>query len=119
MGLSEGLRQSLERYLEQSAAELDDRGAEITFRGNELEAEIERLEAAETDLHEREKRVTELRPVQERGVDLVMRTCQSGVDQDVEFGHRRQFVANRHSPTGDAFRSGTGDVAAGQRPGAA
>jgi len=45
VGLSEGLRSSLERYLERSAAELDDRGAELTFRSNELESEIARLEA--------------------------------------------------------------------------
>jgi chromosome segregation ATPase len=66
MGLSEGLRHSLERYLERSAAELDDRGAELTFRSNEIESELERLEAAETDLREREQRVAELLPVQER-----------------------------------------------------
>jgi len=43
MGLSEGLRHSLESYLKKSAADLDERGAEITFRGNEVEFEIKRI----------------------------------------------------------------------------
>ena len=72
MGLSGGLRHSLERYLERSAAELDDRGAELTFRSNEIDFELERLKAVENDLREREKRVAELGPVQER-LDEAMR----------------------------------------------
>jgi chromosome segregation ATPase len=66
MGLNEGLRHSLERYLERSAAELDDRGAELNFRAHEITAELEQLEAVEADIRERERRVAELRPVQER-----------------------------------------------------
>src|ERR1044072_8983213 len=50
MGLSEGLRSSLESYLKKSAAELDERGAEITFRENEVEYELKRLETLEHEL---------------------------------------------------------------------
>jgi hypothetical protein len=57
MGLSEGLRHSLESYLKKSAADLDERGAEITFRENEVEFEIKRLETLETELNERTARV--------------------------------------------------------------
>src|SRR6188472_1140383 len=66
MGLSEGLRHSLESYLKKSAAELDDRGAEITFRENEVEYELKRLETLENELLERAARVEELRPQQEK-----------------------------------------------------
>ena len=50
MGLSEGLRHSLESYLKKSAADLDERGAEITFRENEVEYELKRLETLENEL---------------------------------------------------------------------
>lgn len=66
MGLSEGLRHSLESYLKKSAAQLDERGAEITFRENEVEYEIKRLETLEKELLERAARVDELRPQQEK-----------------------------------------------------
>jgi uncharacterized protein len=66
MGLSEGLRHSLESYLKKSAAELDERGAEITFRENEIEYEIRRLETLENALRERVDRVDELGPLQEK-----------------------------------------------------
>jgi DNA repair exonuclease SbcCD ATPase subunit len=66
MGLSEGLRHSLESYLKKSAAELDERGAEITFRENEVEYELKRLETLENELLERAARVEELRPQQEK-----------------------------------------------------
>ena len=66
MGLSEGLRHSLESYLKKSAAELDERGAEITFRENEVEYGLKRLETLENELTERAARVDELRPLQER-----------------------------------------------------
>ena len=66
MGLSEGLRHSLESYLQKSAADLDERGAEITFRENEVEYELKRLETLENELRERAARVDELRPVQEK-----------------------------------------------------
>jgi uncharacterized protein (DUF3084 family) len=74
MGLNEGLRHSLERYLERSAAELDDRGAELNFRATEITTEFEQLEAAEADLRQRERRVAELRPVQERLDEALRRT---------------------------------------------
>jgi uncharacterized protein (DUF3084 family) len=70
----------LERYLERSAAELDDRGAELTFRTNEIESELERLEAVETDLRERELKVAELGPVQER-LDDALRRALSGLEE--------------------------------------
>src|SRR5436309_2590206 len=73
MGLSEGLRHSLESYLAKSAAELDERGAEITFRGNEVEFELKRLETLENELRERAQRVDELRPLQERADDGLRR----------------------------------------------
>src|SRR4029453_19290174 len=66
MGLSEGLRHSLESYLKKSAAELDERGAEITFRENEVEYELKRLETLENELLQRAGRIEELRPQQER-----------------------------------------------------
>src|SRR3954469_24736937 len=80
MGLSEGLRHSLERYLERSAADLDDRGAELTFRTNEVESELGRLEALEADLRQREQRVSELGPVQER-LDEGLRRALTALDE--------------------------------------
>jgi chromosome segregation ATPase len=80
MGLSEGLRHSLERYLERSAADLDDRGAELTFRTNEVESELGRLEALEADLRQREQRVAELGPVQER-LDEALRRALTALDE--------------------------------------
>jgi chromosome segregation ATPase len=74
MGLSEGLRHSLESYLKKSAADLDERGAEITFRENEVEFEIKRLETLEIELNERSARVEELRPQQERADEALRRT---------------------------------------------
>src|SRR3954463_11754391 len=74
MGLSEGLRHSLESYLKKSAADLDERGAEITFRENEVEFEIKRLETLENELTERAARVEELRPQQERADEALRRT---------------------------------------------
>jgi uncharacterized protein (DUF3084 family) len=73
MGLSEGLRHSLESYLKKSAAELDERGAEITFRENEVEYELKRLETLENELLERTSRVDELRPQQERADEALRR----------------------------------------------
>jgi chromosome segregation ATPase len=80
MGLSEGLRHSLERYLERSAADLDDRGAELTFRTNEVESELGRLEALEADLRQREQRVAELGPVQDR-LDEALRRALTALDE--------------------------------------
>src|ERR671922_2108692 len=80
MGLSEGLRHSLERYLERSAAELDDRGAELTFRTNEIDSELARLEAVEADLLRREQRVAELGPVQEK-LDEALRRAVAALDE--------------------------------------
>src|SRR3954466_3397053 len=74
MGLSEGLRHSLESYLKKSAADLDERGAEITFRENEVEFEIKRLETLENELTERAARVEELRPQQQRADEALRRT---------------------------------------------
>jgi len=73
MGLSEGLRHSLESYLAKSAAELDERGAEITFRENEVEYELKRLETLEQELTERAARVDELRPLQEKADETLRR----------------------------------------------
>jgi DNA repair exonuclease SbcCD ATPase subunit len=73
MGLSEGLRHSLESYLKKSAADLDERGAEITFRENEVEFEIKRLETLENELNERAARVEELQPQQERADEALRR----------------------------------------------
>jgi chromosome segregation ATPase len=80
MGLSEGLRHSLERYLERSAAELDDRGTELTFRTNEVESELERLQAVEADLRERERKVSEVGPAQER-LDEALRRALSALEE--------------------------------------
>src|SRR6188472_471538 len=73
MGLSEGLRHSLESYLKKSAAELDERGAEITFRENEVEYELRRLETLESELRERTARIEELRPQQARAAESLRR----------------------------------------------
>ena len=81
MGLSEGLRHSLESYLKKSAAELDDRGAEITFRENEVEYELKRLETLENELLERAARVEELRPQQEKA-DEGLRRALGVVEHD-------------------------------------
>jgi len=43
MGLTNKLRDSLEGYLAKSAAELDERGAELAQRATELEAEQDQL----------------------------------------------------------------------------
>jgi chromosome segregation ATPase len=80
VGLSEGLRSSLERYLERSAADLDDRGAELTFRSNELESEIARLEALETELQARERHAAELGPLQE-SMDEALRRALATLDE--------------------------------------
>src|SRR4029450_12085395 len=78
MGLSEGLRHSLESYLKKSAAELDERGAEITFRENEVEYELKRLETLENELLQRAGRIEELRPQQERADEALRRTRGTG-----------------------------------------
>src|SRR5512133_346151 len=74
MGLSEGLRHSLESYLKKSAAELDERGAEITFRENEVEYEIKRLETLENELRERAQRVETLGPAQAKADEGLRRS---------------------------------------------
>src|SRR3954469_17605502 len=73
MGLSEGLRHSLESYLKKSAADLDERGAEITFRENEVEFEIKRLETLENETKKGAPRVEDLQPQQERADEGVRR----------------------------------------------
>jgi hypothetical protein len=77
MGLSEGLRHSLESYLKKSAADLDERGAEITFRENEVEFELKRLETLENELLQRSARIGELRPQQEKAEDALKRSLGS------------------------------------------
>jgi hypothetical protein len=74
MGLSEGLRHSLESYLKKSAAELDERGAEITFRENEVEYELKRLETLENELRDRAQRVEELAPAQAKADEGLRRS---------------------------------------------
>ena len=97
MGFSEGLRSSLERYLERSAAELDDRGAELTFRANEIGTEIERLEAAEADLREREKRVADLRPAQEQAEEALRRALATLEERAIALAEKAGELRERTS----------------------
>ena len=101
MGLSEGLRHSLESYLKKSAAELDERGAEITFRENEVEYELKRLETLENELLRRAARIEELRPQQERADEALRRALgtvartRAGESDRADLGD-----THRHRPSG-------------------
>ena len=94
MGLSEGLRHSLESYLKKSAAELDDRGAEITFREHEVEYELKRLETLENELLERAARVEEL-PLDMAEVLVVL-------EAGVSVCERQAVLALERAPTYDS-----------------
>jgi DNA repair exonuclease SbcCD ATPase subunit len=85
----------LERYLERSAAELDDRGAELTFRTNEIQSELDRLEAVEADLRGREQRVAELGPVQEKLDDALRRALAAIDDRSLRLAEKAGELRER------------------------
>jgi DNA repair exonuclease SbcCD ATPase subunit len=73
-GLTAVVRRSLENYLERSAAELDERGAELAERQLEHDTQSAELEAAEKELTELRERVERLRPLCEEAERRFTRT---------------------------------------------
>lgn len=91
-GLTAVVRRSLENYLERSAAELDDRGAELAERQLTYDMQSAELEAAEKELSGLRARVERLRPLCEEAERRFARTVATIEERGARVAARTEEV---------------------------